>query len=74
MTMRGLTIIFSKAADVYHEPYPGEQQDLLRFDVQPQKGTHTEVLTFDFARVEGKDAELQFRWGDVVVPLAVRVA
>jgi hypothetical protein len=67
------TVIVSKAADVYHTPYPGEDKDLLRFDIAPRSGGHTEVMTFDFATVEGKDAELQFRWGDVVLPLAVKV-
>jgi hypothetical protein len=68
------TVVFSKAVDVYHTPYPGEAQDLLRFDVTPASGSHTEVMTFDFAKVEGKDAELQFRWGTVVIPLAVKVS
>jgi len=67
------TTIFSKAADVYHTPYPGEAQDALRFDVQPTSGPHTETLTFDFPKVEGKDAELQLRWGTVVVPLSIVV-
>jgi hypothetical protein len=67
------TTIFSKAADVYHTPYPGEAQDVLRFDVPPRVGAHTETLTFDFPTVEGKDAELQLRWGTVVVPLAIVV-
>src|SRR6266540_1933158 len=26
------TMIFSRAGEVYHEPYPGEAQDALRFD------------------------------------------
>jgi hypothetical protein len=68
------TVIFSSAADAYHTPYPGEDKDVLRFDVAPRTGPHTEVLTFDFATVEGKDAELQFRWGTVVVPLTLKVS
>jgi hypothetical protein len=67
------TMIFSKAAAVYHTPYPGEAQDALRFDVQPKAGPHTETLTFDFPIVEGKNAELQLRWGTVVVPLSIVV-
>jgi hypothetical protein len=68
------TVIVSKAVDVYHTPYPGEQQDLFRFDVEPRHGSHTEVLTFDFAMVEGKDAELQFRWGEAIVPVSIKVS
>jgi hypothetical protein len=67
------TIVFSKAADVYHTPYPGEAQDALRFDVRPEKGPHMEVLTFYFPIVEGKDAVLRLHWGEVMVPLSIRV-
>lgn len=67
------TVIFSRAADVYHEPYPGEGQDALRLDVRPDKGSHMEALTFYFPVVEGKDAELRLQWGEVFVPLSIRV-
>ena len=67
------TVIFSRAADVYHTPYPGEQQDALRFDVKPEQGPHMEVLTFSFPLVEGKDAVLRLHWGEVMVPLSIRV-
>jgi hypothetical protein len=67
------TVIFSKAADVYHTPYPGEGQDALRFDVRPETGPPAETLTFEFPVVEGKDAELEFRWGTVAVPLKIQV-
>jgi hypothetical protein len=67
------TIIFSKAAEVYHTPYPGEDQDALRLEVRPEDGPHMEVLTFYFPAVEGKDAVLRLHWGEVMVPLAIRV-
>jgi len=67
------TIIFSKAANVYHTPYPGEAQDALRFDVRPEKGPYMEVLTFYFPIVEGKDTVLRLHWGEVMVPLSIRV-
>jgi hypothetical protein len=67
------TTIFSNAADVYHTPYPGEARDALRFDVQPQAGTHAETLTFDFPIVEGKHAQMQLRWGTVLVPFSIVV-
>src|SRR4051812_11334421 len=34
------TIIFSKAGNAYHTPYPGEAQDALRFDVATKSGPH----------------------------------
>lgn len=53
------TVIFSKAADVYHTPYPGEAQDALRIDVPLERGPHMEALTFYFPIIEGKDAILR---------------
>jgi len=67
------TVIFSKAADVYHIPYPGEDQDALRLAIDPEKGSHMEALTFYFPLVEGKDAVLRLHWGDTMVPLSIRV-
>ena len=67
------TLIFSRAGDVYHTPYPGEAQDALRLDVRPETGPHMEALTFYFPTVEGKDAVLRLHWGEVMVPLAIRV-
>ncbi len=67
------TLIFSRAADVYHTPYPGPEQDALRLTVKPERGSHMEALTFYFPVVEGKDAVLRLHWGEVIVPLAISV-
>ena len=67
------TVIFSKAADVYHTPYPGEAQDALRLDVRPEAGPHIETLAFYFPTVDGKDATLRLHWGETMMPLSVRV-
>jgi len=67
------TIIFSRAANVYHTPYPGENQDALRLEARPEQGAHMEALAFYFPIVEGKDAVLRLHWGPVMVPLAIRV-
>ena len=67
------TIIFSRAADVFHIPYPGEDSDALRVNVRPERSTHVETLTFEFPVVDGKDAVLRLHWGDVMVSMAVRV-
>jgi len=67
------TVIFNKTANAYHTEYPGEAQDALRLDVRPEQGPHVETLTFGFPIVEGKDAVLRLEWGDVRVPLSVRV-
>jgi len=67
------TIIFSRAGDVFHTPYPGETQDALRLEVAPEPAPHTEVMTFDFPRVEGKESTLRFRWGNTAVSMSVVV-
>ena len=67
------TVIFSRAADVYHTPYPGEDQDALRLTITPQRGDHMETLAFYFPMVEGKETELRLHWGETVVPILIRV-
>lgn len=67
------TIIFSRAADVFHTPYPGEGHDALRLDIRPEAGPHMETLLFSFPIVDGKDATLRLHWGEVMVPLSIRV-
>jgi hypothetical protein len=67
------TVIFSNAAEVYHTPYPGEAQDALRLDVRAERGPYSEALTFSFPQVEGKDAVLALQWGEVRVPMSIRV-
>ena len=67
------TMIFNRAADVYHTPYPGDGQDALRVDAATELGPHMEALAFYFPEVEGKDAVLRLHWGEVMVPLAIEV-
>ena len=67
------TIIFSRAADVYHTPYPGESRDALRVEARSEQGPHMETLCFYFPVVEGKDAVLRLHWGKTMVPLSIRV-
>ncbi len=67
------TVIFNRAADVYHEPYPGEETEELRLAVAPQRGQHIETLAFYFPAVEKKDAELRLHWGETIVPLQITV-
>jgi len=66
------TVIFSKATPVFHLPYPGEDQDQLRFQVAPQRGAAMEPLAFYFPRVDGAEATLVMHWGTTVIPLEIR--
>ncbi len=67
------TVIFSRAVHIFHTPYPGERQDVLRFTVTPAPGEHMEVLAFYFPVVAPDSAVLRMHWGTTVVPLRIRV-
>jgi hypothetical protein len=66
------TIIFSRATNVWHIPYP-PGRDVLRVQTTPRSGSHMETLTFYFPVVDGKKAELVLHWGTMVVPLELEV-
>ena len=70
---REWTVIFSRAADVFHQPYPGEEHDALRLTIAPTTGDYVETLAFYFPVVEKKDAELRLHWGETIVPFAITV-
>ena len=63
------TVIFSRAADVYHTPYPGAYRDALRLRVRPQRGPHVETLAFWFPVATADSAVLALHWGETIVPL-----
>jgi hypothetical protein len=66
------TLIFSRAAHVFHKPYPGEQYEVLRVDVAPEQVTHVESLTIDFPLVLRDEAILRIHWGTTAVSAHVR--
>jgi hypothetical protein len=66
------TIIFSRDANAWHEPYP-EGEDVLRVTASPREGPHMETLAYYFPVVDGRGAELVLHWGRVVVPLQITV-
>jgi hypothetical protein len=66
------TLILSRAAHVFHEPYP-QGQDAIRFRVTPTNGPHMETLAFYFPLVDADSAVLVLHWGQTVVPIRLRV-
>jgi hypothetical protein len=66
------TVIFSRAAHVFHKPYPGASQDVLRVDVQPEPVSHVETLEIDFPLVLKEDAVMRIHWGETGVPLRIK--
>ncbi len=67
------TVIFSRAAAVFHVPYPGEAQDALRVKLKPEHGPFVETLAFYFPAVEADRALLQLHWGETVVAIPITV-
>ncbi len=65
------TLILSRAAHVFHEPYP-QGQDALRLPVIPAAGPHVETLAFYFPLVDADSAHLFLHWGETVVPIHLR--
>jgi hypothetical protein len=63
------TLIFSRAARVFHQPYPGEAHDALRVDVAPDSGMHMESMAFYFSHVQREDAVLRLHWGATLLSL-----
>ncbi len=67
------TLILSTAGEVYHTPYPGESADALRLQVPTEESAYTDVLTFEFPLVEGKQTTLRLRWATTAVSLRIDV-
>lgn len=68
---RPWTVILSRAAHVFHKPYPGAASDAYRFEVAPERGAHMESFAIYFPSVVRADAVLRLHWGETVVPLRV---
>ena len=67
------TFIFSKEFDAWHTEYP-KNQDALRIKIKSEKGSHMETLAYYFPMVEGKEAIMNFHWGEVIVPIKIEQA
>jgi hypothetical protein len=67
------TVILSRAAHVFHTPYPGGR-DALRVRVAPAMGTFYETLVFEFPQADADHTTLDLHWGTTIVeiPIAVR--
>jgi len=63
------TVIFSRAAHVFHKPYPGTAHDALRIDVSPESASHMETMAIEFPVVLKEDAVMRIHWGTAGVPI-----
>lgn len=66
------TIILSRAAHVFHRPYPGVAEDALRIEVTPETVSHVESMTIGFPMVLRDDAVMRVHWGTVAAPIRIK--
>jgi hypothetical protein len=65
------TLIFSRAADVFHIPYPGAAHDALRIKLKPQVGPFFETLAFYFPAADAQRTLLNLHWGETIVQVPI---
>lgn len=58
---------------LYHTQPPGDTDDQIRFEAQPESTTHTEALTWDFPSVDPSGMALRFRWATTSIPFRIDV-
>ena len=66
------TIIFSRAAHVFHKPYPGANEDALRVDVTPETASHVESMSIEFPMVLRDEAVMRIHWGTLAAPIRIK--
>jgi len=66
------TLILSRAAHVFHLPYPGTRNDVLRIDVTPEQLSHMESFAIYFPMVLRDDAVMRLHWGTTAVPIRIK--
>lgn len=65
------TVIFNRAADVFHLTHD-ESQDALRVDARATTAAQSvETLEFSFPLVDADSAIMQLQWGTFVLPLRI---
>src|SRR5690349_24315486 len=67
------TVIFNRAADVFHLTHD-ESQDALRVDARVATVAQSvETLEFSFPLVDADSAIMQLQWGTFVLPLRIHI-
>ena len=66
------TLILSRAAHVFHKPYPGSADDALRVDVTPEPLSHLESLAIYFPVVLRDEALMRIHWGTTGVTVRIK--
>ena len=66
------TFILSRAAHVFHKPYPGPAQDVLRMDVLPDSLSYIDTMAIYFPTVLRDSAVMRIHWGTTGVSVRLK--
>ena len=66
------TLIVSRAAHVFHKPYPGEQFDVMRIDITPEQVSSVESFTIYFPMVLRDEGVMRLHWGTTAIPIRIK--
>jgi hypothetical protein len=66
------TFILSRAAHVFHTPYPGADKDALRVDVNTETVSHMETFAIYFPSVIRDEAIMRLHWGVTSLPIRIK--
>jgi hypothetical protein len=66
------TVIVSRAAHVFHKPYPGERFEVLRLDATPEQVSPMESLAIYFPMVLRDEAVMRIHWGTTAVSIRIK--
>jgi hypothetical protein len=66
------TLILSRAAHVFHLPYPGTRFDVLRVDVTPEQLSPMESFAIYFPMVLRDEAVMRLHWGTTALPIRIK--
>jgi hypothetical protein len=67
------TLLLDTNAKLFHNQKPATSPDQIRIEVEPQQGSHVELLTWSFPAVNGDATTLQMQWGTTALPVPVIV-
>jgi len=63
---------FSRAAHVFHKPYPGARFDVLRVEAMPEQVSQMESFAIYFPMVLRDETVLRLHWGTTAIPLRIK--
>lgn len=66
------TLILSRAARVFHTPYPGASRDALRVDLTADTLSHMESMAIYFPKVLRDEGTLRLHWGTLAVTAGIK--